>query len=97
MKLYLSGTAPSSLVFERFTVCLEIRGAPGEFSATRLDSSEFQFRKAIWHGQSIGQAVECALGRDAAFDPGKALAGLIASGLVCRNPQHPAGEESHVW
>jgi hypothetical protein len=40
------------------------------------------FRQAISHGQSIGAAVECALGRDAAFDPGAALAGLFAAGLV---------------
>jgi hypothetical protein len=97
IKLYLTGTAPSSLVFEPFTVYLEIRGARGEFSATRLDSSEFRFRKAIWHNQAIGQAVECALGRDAAFDPGKALAGLIAGGLVCRHRMHEAKVESHDW
>jgi Putative DNA-binding domain len=82
MELYLAETAPESLVFEPFSVWLEIRGARGEFSAARLDWSDFVFRQAISHGQSIGEAVECALGRDAAFDPGAALAGLFAAGLV---------------
>jgi hypothetical protein len=82
MKLYLAETAPESLVFEPVSVWLEIRGARGEFSAARLDWCDFVFRQAISHGQSIGEAVECALGRDAAFDPGAALAGLFAAGMV---------------
>lgn len=91
MKLYLAETAPESLVFEPGFVWLEIRGARGEFAATRLDWSDFVFRQAISHGQSIGEAVECALGGDAAFDPGVALAGLFGAGLVtaiaCRGCQ----------
>ncbi len=82
MKLYLAETAPESLVFEPTTVWLEIRGARGEFSVTRLDSGEFLFRQSIWRGQSIGEAAECGLKGDSDFDPGRALAAVIAGRLV---------------
>jgi hypothetical protein len=82
MKLFIAGTAPESLVFEPVSAWLEIRGARGEFSAARLDCSDFVFRQAISRGQSIAEAVECARGRDGAFDPGAALAGLFAARLV---------------
>jgi hypothetical protein len=82
MKFYLAETAPESLVFEPVTVGLEIEGARGEFNVTRLVSGEFLFRQSLWQGQSIGDAAERALSTDAAFDPGKALAGIIADGLI---------------
>jgi hypothetical protein len=82
MKLYLAETAPEYLSFEPAAVWLEIRGARGEFSLTRLARGEFLFRQSIREGHSIGAAAECALDGDPSFDPATALACLIASGLV---------------
>ena len=82
IKLYLAESAPEYLSFEPAAVWLEIRGARGEFSLTRLERGEFFFRQSIREGNSIGGAAECALDADANFNPGTALASLIASGLV---------------
>jgi hypothetical protein len=82
IKLYLEENAPEQLSFEPIAVWLEIRGARGEFSLTRLARGEFLFRQSIREGNSIGAAAECALESDTNFDPGTALASLIASGLI---------------
>jgi hypothetical protein len=82
MKLYLAQTAPEHLSFEPALVWLEIRGARGEFSLTRLGRGEFIFRQSICQGNSIGAAAECALEADGNFDAGTALASLITCGLV---------------
>jgi hypothetical protein len=82
IKLYLSETAPEFLAFEPAALRLEIRGARGEFSLTRLEHGEFIFRKSILNGKAIGAAADSALDADADFDPGTALASLIACGLV---------------
>lgn len=82
MKLYLTENAPKYLSFEPAAVWLEIRGARGEFTLTRLARGEFLFRQSILDGNSIGAAAECALEGDANFDPATAMASLIASGLV---------------
>jgi hypothetical protein len=82
IKLYLAETAPEYLSFEPAAVWLEIRGARGEFSLTRLGRGEFLFRQSIRSGDSIATAAECALDADENFDPGAALASLIACGLV---------------
>jgi hypothetical protein len=82
MKLYLAETAPEYLSFEPAAVWLEIRGARGEFSLTRLAFCEFLFRQSVREGNSIGAAAERALDGDPSFDPATALACLIASGLV---------------
>jgi hypothetical protein len=47
-----------------------------------VDPTEATFRKAISEGDSIGVAAEAALEVDVGFDPGKALAALIAAGLI---------------
>jgi hypothetical protein len=82
MKLYLAETAPEYLSFEPVAVWLEIRGARGEFSLTRLARGEFIFRQSIRQGNSIGAAALCALDGDANFDVGTAMASLITGGLV---------------
>lgn len=82
MKLYLAEAAPEYLSFEPAAIWLEIRGARGEFSLTRLARGEFLFRQSVREGNSIGAAAECALDGDANFDPATALASLIAGGLV---------------
>jgi hypothetical protein len=82
MKLYLAETAPKYLSFEPAAVWLEIRGARGEFSLTRLARGEFVFRQSIREGNTIGAAAECALDRDPNFEAATAMASLIISGLV---------------
>jgi Putative DNA-binding domain len=84
IQLYLAETVPEYLSFEPAAVWLEIRGARGEFSLTRLEHGEFLFRQSIREGNSIAAAAECALDADANFDAGTALASLIACGLVTR-------------
>jgi Putative DNA-binding domain len=82
IKLYLAESAPEFLSFEPAAVWLEIRGARGEFSLTRLGRGEFLFRRSIREANSIAAAAESALDASANFDPGTALASLIACGLV---------------
>lgn len=82
MKLYLTETAPDRLEFAPAKVWIEVRGARGEFHFSRLDASEYIFRKSVLEGHSIGAAADCALEVSAGFDPGEALARLIAAGLI---------------
>jgi len=82
LKLYLAETAPEYFVFDPAPVNLEIRGARGEFSITRLDRGNFLFRKALREGRSIADAVERALDADQDFDPVKALAEVFAADLI---------------
>lgn len=82
MKLYLTDTAPDRFELPHAEAWIEVRGARGEFHWNRLDAAEYTFRKSISEGYSIGDAAECALEINARFDPGEALAGLIAAGLV---------------
>jgi hypothetical protein len=44
--------------------------------------ADFTFRRSVLEGRSIGEAAECALDVNAAFDPGQALGSLIAACLV---------------
>jgi hypothetical protein len=92
LKLYLSESAPERLSFEPAEVWLEIRGSRGEFNIHRLDAAEFIFRKSISEGRSVGEAAECALDADSAFDAGRALAMLIGAGLVIAIQESGKGE-----
>jgi hypothetical protein len=82
IKIYLSDAAPESHEFEPADVHLQICGARGEFRIERLDAASFTFRKALSERQTIGMAAEQALERDAKFDPGRALATLVAERRV---------------
>jgi len=82
MKFYLTETAPPQFELSPAGVWLEVSGARGEFHVGRLDDAEFTFRKSVFDGRSVGEAAECALDVNARFDPGQALAALIAAGLV---------------
>jgi hypothetical protein len=82
MKLYLTDTAPDRFALAPADVWIEVRGARGEFRINRLDAGEFIFRNAVHEGRVIGDAAECALDANAGFDPGGALARLVAEGLV---------------
>jgi hypothetical protein len=82
IRIYLNETKPERYVFEPSPVHLEIRGARGELQIVRLDEADFCFRSSLARGEPIGMASEAALELDGAFDPGRALAALVAEGLV---------------
>jgi hypothetical protein len=82
MTLYLTDAEPDRLEFEPASVWLEVRGARGEFSFDRLAEAEFVFRKSLVERRSIGEAAERAFQVNPAFDPGAALAAVIAGGLI---------------
>jgi hypothetical protein len=82
IRLYLDETKPDRFVFEPLPAHLEIRGTRGEFQIVRLDAADFCFRSNLARGQCVGMASEAALEIDGAFDPGSALAALVADRLV---------------
>jgi hypothetical protein len=82
MKLYLTDTAPDQLSMEQAEVRIELRGARGEFHITRLEPGDFTFRTAVRDGRSLADAADRAIKSNAAFQPGVALAALVADGLV---------------
>jgi hypothetical protein len=82
LKLFLSDAAPESYALEAEDVLLEVRGARGAFSTTRLDAGTFAFRRALARGATIGSAAEQALDADPTFDAGHGLVQLIAAGLA---------------
>ena len=82
MELYLSETIPEHFELLPARVCIEVRGARGEFRFSRLDPAQATFRKAISEGHSIGDAAESALEADAGFDPGRGLVALVDAGLI---------------
>jgi putative DNA-binding protein len=82
MKLYLTEMAPDQFQLVPADIWIEVRGARGEFDFNRLREADLTFRKSVSQGCSIGDAAERALDANPGFDPGRALAGLIADGLV---------------
>ncbi|MFN3657478.1 MAG: putative DNA-binding domain-containing protein [Pseudolabrys sp.] len=80
--LFLSDQAPPSYAFDPEDVFLEVCGARGAFTMTRLDAATFTFRRALARGAAIASAAEQALEADPAFDAGQGLLQLIATGLV---------------
>jgi hypothetical protein len=70
------------LTMGRADVWIEIRGARGEFQINRLQPGEFTFRSALQEGRPLADAAERAMELDGAFEPGRALAGLVADGAV---------------
>jgi hypothetical protein len=94
MKVYLSETPPDCFEMMPADVCIEVRGARGDFQINRLGTAEFIFRKSILGLQSIEHSADRALNVDDAFDPGQALARLIEGGYVCAVAQSRAGKAS---
>lgn len=92
--LRLGGGAPAQLQFDPEHVCLQLRGARGQFALQRLASADYAFRRALAEGRRLGAAAERALGADRGFDLSSALARLFAEGLVTaiQLPKEP----SHV-
>jgi hypothetical protein len=94
IKVYLTQTPPDRFEMSPTDVCLEVRGARGEFQINRLDMAEFIFRKSLQGLHSIEDSAERAMKLDDAFDPGQALARLIEGGYVCAVTHCGAGEIS---
>jgi len=92
LNLFLAETAPDQYALEPEDVRLEIRGARGSFSITRLDCGDFAFRQRIAAGVSIGDAAERAAEADPAFDAGAALAAMLAARLVTAIDDRVRGE-----
>ena len=90
MRLFVTNTAPDRLTQSSESVWLEIRGARGDFSFHRLAESDFTFRLSLCQGGTLGASAERALGVDATFDPGPAVAGLFTAGLAV-GATNPAG------
>jgi len=74
--------APERYALDAENIFLEVRGARGAFSMTRLDAATFTFRRALLRGGCVGGAAEQALDVDPAFDAGRGLLQLIAAGLA---------------
>jgi hypothetical protein len=87
IRLHLSGNPPEQFVMQREHVWLQFHGARGKFSIDRLDAATLAFRRAVADGAPLGAAVEAGVAQRADIDPGSALAGLFASGLVIRADQ----------
>ena len=94
MKLYLTEKVPDYFELSPADVWIEVRGARGEFQLNRLDAANFTFRKSVLGGRSIGDAAESALDINPGFDPGQALAALIAEGLITAIGRNSTGENS---
>ncbi len=90
MRLFVTNTAPDQLTLSPEPVWLEIRGARGDFSFHRLGESDFTFRRSLHRGGTLGASAEQALGVDATFDAGPAVAGLFTAGLAV-GATNPAG------
>jgi hypothetical protein len=82
MTLYLTDTAPDRLALAPQPEWVEVRGARGDVSVTRLSPGSFAFRRALHAGHPLAEALAAGAAREPAFDPGAALAALFAAGLV---------------
>ena len=82
IELFLAESRPERFVLEPACVSLELRGARGSFQINRPDRPTFAFRATIADRDPIGVAAERALAIDPAFEPGGALAALVAEKLI---------------
>lgn len=82
MRLFLTEQAPDRLTLAPENIWLELRGVRGAFSMKRLDVADFIFRRAIRQRLSLGEAAGLALDSQSAFEPGTALAAIVAEGLM---------------
>ena len=82
LELYVTETEPDKFELVPTDTFLQISGARGEYQFSHMDPAEFEFRKSLQVGQTVGDAVEPALDMDAAFEPGESFASLMTEGLV---------------
>jgi hypothetical protein len=92
IQFYLSGTAPHQYELRNEAVRLELRGSRGELWFTRLTKGDYEFRRAIANGVSLGHAAELAIRVDESVDPGHALLSMLHAGLVTGLTHADGGE-----
>lgn len=82
MLLFLSDSPPQLCNFTVAETRLEVRGSRGDFSMKRLSSAEFEFRRAVTSGRTVGIAAELALQCDPDFDLTVAFSSIFSERLV---------------
>lgn len=82
MQQFLSDDAAERWHLREEDACLEIRGARGAMTLSRLDAGTFSFRRALSTGTALGAAAATAVDLDPTFDPGAALLALIDERLL---------------
>jgi hypothetical protein len=81
-RFYLGGEAPTQYTLRNESVWLELRGSRGELWLNRLTKSDYAFRQAVAHGNTLARAAELATGADEGFDSGRAALAMLQAGLV---------------
>lgn len=89
--VFLTGTEPAQCTLVDGPHWLEVRGARGDFSISRLAAGDWCFRRALTWGHTLEAAAGVALDADPQFDPGAALIQLFVGRLVI-GPRHPSLE-----
>lgn len=90
--LRLAERMPASLTFDPRAISLQLRGARGTFSLSRLPPGAFAFRSSLARGETLAEAATRGAGAEADFDLPRTLADLFAEGLVI----HSSGDDTHV-
>jgi hypothetical protein len=90
--LRLADRTPESFTFDPRVTALQLRGARGEFSLSRLSPGAFAFRSSLALGETLADAATRGAVAEAEFDLSRALADLFAEGLVI----HSSGDDRHV-
>jgi hypothetical protein len=85
---YLADEAPERFELVPGPFDLEIRGARGGFTLSRLAPGVLMFRAALASGRSVGEAIAQTAAIELAFDAKQAVLDVIASGLIAG--VHPA-------
>lgn len=82
VRFFLTDTAPEQHALSQGDIWLELRGVRGVLHLSRLPEGDYAFRAALASGATVSDAALEGISRDATFDPGSALASLVADGLV---------------
>jgi hypothetical protein len=82
LMLYLRNHEPESFELPVHDTAMEVSGSRGSFRIDRLPFAAFEFRATLHEGKPVGDAASRALELDERFDPGEALRGLVAAGLI---------------
>lgn len=79
---FLAGKEAESRPAPMTETYIAIYGSRGEYSMTKIDPGQFEFRCALHAGRSIGEAASTGLDVDPEFDAGRALRRLADAGLI---------------
>jgi hypothetical protein len=82
MTLFVTESVPERFEMLRARVCIELRGARGDFRFERLSVGAYTFRSMLARGDSLGAAAVAAGDADASFDARHELTSVFASGVV---------------